>query len=470
MPSILGLLPELATTMRGTQPWVFATLAASQYDYAPRTKLTKSVTSPSKPVLHALALDFTPSSWSSPASSYATPMTSAPSSTPSRVQMPLELILAIIEIAAESDPIASTHLLKTCTLGQYTSFVRSVSKGTPKARVLKEAVRSLKVTIDYAHPSPISQRAFAHAVSVCTNLRDLDVSVYGSSMGGAGQVVGEVDEARLRRHAPSFSEDTLNALRTGPKIESLALRNWTENHSILHQLLSVYTSISSLSLSGSTPSAPPTSASWSGVLASLHLNVQTAPTPEFLSWLLSGTSTASSLRHLAFEREPCAEFFEWVMHACGRDLRSLSVPSLPAPSIPALPHSNSHSTAPSTSISPSPASTSPPGSTSAGSSSPLGEIAEGGPCGIEICERLEVLCMDRPHLNANALKSVPHTVRHVVLGLDKDTSIPPVVELVKTRRGLGRVTMRMWSGGEGHRVLPILRIACATRGVELECV
>ncbi|KAJ3534184.1 hypothetical protein NMY22_g7032 [Coprinellus aureogranulatus] len=458
-----------ASTMTAPQPWLFAALAASQYDYARNVKHSSSSSkTTSKPVLHALALDFT---------------SHAPSLLLSHGRMPLELILDIIEIAASSDPISTSRtdvqLLKTCTLvckawslpvqkllfqnvslrsrGQYTSFVRAVSKSTTKGRVLAEAVRKLNITIDYAHPSPITQRAFARAVSACPRLQHLDVSLYGRDdrlgSGPGVQAVGEVEDGRLRRRAPPFSDETLEALRNGPQVTSLSLRNWTENQLVLFQLLDIYSSsVASLSLSGSPPSSSPSNAPWSGRLTSLHTNLQASPSLDFMSWLLHTTSTGASLRNLTFEREPCPDLFEWVMEACGKDLRSLSLPSLPAPS-----HSASSSSSPSD------------GSSTTTTSITVGEDRD-GPCGIEICENLEVMRMDRPHLTANALKSVPRTVKHLVVGLDKDTALQPVIDLVKTRQGLEAVSLRMWSGGEGHRLLPILKIACAVRGVDLVCV
>ncbi|KAJ3501239.1 hypothetical protein NMY22_g18992 [Coprinellus aureogranulatus] len=375
------------------------------------------------------------------------------------LQMPLELILDIIEIAASSDPISTSRtdvqLLKTCTLvckawslpvqkllfqnvslrsrGQYTSFVRAVSKSTTKGKVLAEAVRKLNITIDYAHPSPITQRAFARAVSACPRLQHLDVSLYGRDdrlgSGPGVQAVGEVEDGRLRRRAPPFSDETLEALRNGPQVTSLSLRNWTENQLVLFQLLDIYSSsVASLSLSGSAPSSPPSNAPWSGRLTSLHTNLQTSPSLDFMSWLLHTTSTGASLRNLTFEREPCPDLFEWVMEACGKDLRSLSLPSLPAPS-----HSASSSSSPSMDRRPPPL------------ASPQAKTA-------------------------TAHASVPRTVKHLVVGLDKDTALQPVIDLVKTRHGLEAVSLRMWSGGEGHRLLPILKIACAVRGVDLVCV
>lgn len=417
------------------QPWLFPALAAGQYD---RYHQKHPSSSSSTPVLHALDLAFR-----------ASPTTTAldtpilPPASP--VQMPLEIILAIIEAAYHHD-VPDIGLLQSCSLvcrawslpvqkllfrsvslrtqDAYTSFEAAASANP----VLRDAVRHLRVVMDYSQPSYLHQHAFAHAVAMCPSLVGLDIALYGYADPGA-EALGAVESARLRRRAPSFDPQTISILRSGPAVRSLTFSNWSENQQCLFQLLDLYpTSLRSLSLSGTSPIHPapsfPSSAFFPGTLKELRINFQTPPSLEFMGWLLyqSQRCNSGSLRSLTFERDPSLDLLEFVMEAFGSDLRYLSIPNCSTPE-----HARH----------------------------------------IEACDQLEFLKMDRPQLNPLAYKSVPTAIKHLALGVERDTPLQPVIDVVKNRRDLQVVTVRLWSGGEGHRLLPALKIACAYRGVEL---
>ncbi|KAF6754199.1 hypothetical protein DFP72DRAFT_379161 [Ephemerocybe angulata] len=428
---VFDFFAEFTSTAAG-RPWLSAALAANQYDYARQ----KPSSSSSRPILHALAVNFTP---------YPSSTTTAKSAAvhpPSPVQMPLEIILAIIEAAYDPDA-PDTSLLQSCALvcrawstpvqkllfktvslrtaSAYAAFRRAVSARP----VLRDAVRRLRVVMDYSQPSYLPQHAFAHAVAMCPGLVDLDLALYGYSEPGT-EALGSLESHRLRRRAPSFDAETISILRNGPSIRSLSFSNWSENQQCIFQLLDLYpTTLDSLSLSGTAPPPPPfpnDKPCFPGALERLRINYQTPPSIEFMSWLLADSQRHASLRSLAFAREPCPDLLQFLMDAFGRDLRCLALPSC---------GTAEHARA------------------------------------IEACSALEVLRMDRPQLNPLAYKSVPAAIRHLALGVERDTPLQPVIDVVKTRRELECVTVRLWSGGEGHRLLPALRIACAYRGVEL---
>ncbi|KAJ2917836.1 hypothetical protein MD484_g2559, partial [Candolleomyces efflorescens] len=430
---VFDFFPELTGTA-AANPWILAVaLAACHYSSSAPTASRKLTDVP----IHALARDFIPCP--APRSPPAPPRSSKPP-----VHMPLELVLAIIEAADGPETIA---LLKACSLvcrawsvpvqkllfrsvtlrtdTAYASFKAAVGAGTPHSRVLAAAIRHLRVVVDYSQPSYLHQRAFAHAVTMCPNLQELDVALYGfaDSLSGA-EALGTADSSRFRRRAPSFDDETLEMLRSGPSIQSLSFSNWSENQECVFQLLDLWPSLRSLSMSGTCPHLLPSSSStpFPGSLESLRINFQTPPSIEFMSWLLHQSQTTGSLRSLTFDRDPCPDLFDHFLDAFGPSLQSLSTPNFPC---------NTARTVES------------------------------------CCDNLETLRMDRPQLNPLAYKSVPKTIKHLVIGIDRDTPLQPVIDVVKGRPTLEEVTVRMWNGGEAHRLLPALKIACAYRGVDL---
>jgi hypothetical protein len=64
-------------------------------------------------------------------------------------------------------------------------------------------------------------------------------------------------------------------------------------------------------------------------------------------------------------------------------------------------------------------------------------------------------------------RKLPSSLQHIALGLDGDTALQPVLDMVRTRDALTSVTIQVWDGGEQHPQLPALKMACAYRGIDL---
>ena len=268
--------------------------------------------------------------------------------------IPLELVFSFIESASSSlgneDRI---NFLQSCSLvskswstaaqkllfarvtlrtqRSFESFMSAVDRTTIHGRILGDAVTRLHVVLDHNQPSGLHQHSFALAVTACPNLHELDISLYGFVEPGK-DIVGTQDISRLRRSAPSFDEHTLSLLKSGPNIKALRFNNWSENQHPCFQLLNVWSSLQFLSIGGTLPqdlqnSPPP-------FLSKLHevrFNFQTAPSIEFVKWLLH--NSVSSLRVLKFDRDPCCDLFEYLTDVHGPQLYSISFPSISSPDL-----------------------------------------------------------------------------------------------------------------------------------------
>ncbi|EAU92365.1 hypothetical protein CC1G_00584 [Coprinopsis cinerea okayama7 len=421
-------------TSTAFRPWLFSPFAAPHN--------LKHFPVATRPTVHDLSFDL-----ELPCSSPTTPATSPTAlvSTTRRsapVHMPLELILQIIEASYDRGH-PDISLLKACslvcrewsvavqkllfrkvvlqTLPAFQSFSRAINPSTERGSILGSAVRELRVVVDYSQPSYLHQHAMARAVTMCPNLQELDLSLYGFAEPSGDQEEGSQNGPRLRRRAPCFDEQTLTLLRSGPQITSLSFSNWSENHECIFQLLDVWPSLQSLSMSGTSPHLPSQSSlSYSGALEQLRMNFQTPPSMEFMNWLLHHST--DSLRGVTLERDPCPDLVDFIMDSFTPSLRSLTIPNC--------------------------------------TSSDMARR-------LEKCDGLRFLRMDQPQVNPLVYKSLPASINHLAFGVDRDTPLQPVIDLVKSRSALELVTIRLWNGGDNHRLLPALKIACAYRGVDL---
>ncbi|KAF8167574.1 hypothetical protein B0H34DRAFT_645504 [Crassisporium funariophilum] len=365
--------------------------------------------------------------------------------TPAIQQMPLELVLSFMEAACSSaDNQAHIHLLKSCSLvcrawsaaaqkllfaqvtlctqRSFELFMSAVDRNTDHGRILGNAVKRLRVVLDHNQPSSLHQHSFALAATVCPNLSELNISLYGSPEPGK-DIVGVPDMSRLRRPAPSFDEHTLCLLKSGPTIKALHFNNWSENQHSIFQLLDVWPSLHFLSIGGTAPlplqdSVPP----FPSALQEVRFNFQSAPSIEFMHWLLH--NSVNSLHTLRFEREPGLDLFEYLMNEHGSQLQSISLPVLGS-----LEHALT----------------------------------------LQKCPLLRELRTETAASGSPLFyKQLPSALEHFAFGLDRDTPLNSIIEMVKSKNSLTALTIQCWEGGNHNASLSPLRIACAYRGVDLK--
>lgn len=355
----------------------------------------------------------------------------------------MELVMSILEAAYDDhEPVTYSALLKNASLvckgwssvaqkllfrnvtlsnqTAYIAFQEAVDRATPRGCMLGDAVVRMKVVLDQNQPYRLSHRSFARAVSLCPNLYELSVSLYGEGAPGT-DIVGVPDASRMKRSAPSFDERTLAALRAGPKISALQFCNWSDNSTSLLQLLDVWPSLSSLDISGTTPQLPSdTVEPFPCALRELRTNFQLSPSIEFMRWLLHHST--GTLRVLDLAREPTPDMLDYLVSEHGSTLESLGLPTC-----------GTHESA----------------------------------AAVRKCAELKELKIESAWAAPMLYKSLPRGMQHLAFGVDADTPLQPVIQAIKKSEDLRVVTMHVWHGGERHPLLANVRIACAIKGVEL---
>ncbi|KAG6810960.1 hypothetical protein H0H92_009608 [Tricholoma furcatifolium] len=369
------------------------------------------------------------------------------SSLSSSVPLPLEIVLAIIEQAAYADGTPDYHLLRCCTLvckswtlptqkllfssiilSSQTScdaFLRSVSRQTTKGRILGGAVVRLRAVVDHNQPFGLSQRSLAEAITHCPRLFDVNLSLYGHAS-PAVYMVGYSDASRMSRSTPSFDEPTLALLRSGPSISSLQLNNWSDNAHCLTQLLDVWPKLTSLVIGGILPEAPsPSLTPFPGALSELRMNFQSSPSPEFVHWLLH--NSVATLKVVEFERDPPSQLLQSIIDVHGSCLQSLTFPS-----------------------------------------ARLSENVRA----VQACPQLRELRIENASASVarELWRALPETIEHIALGMDVNTVLRPLVDVVRKAGFLKAITVHAVNGGERHPVLPVLKMVCAYRGVDLRMI
>jgi hypothetical protein len=278
----------------------------------------------------------------------------------------------------------------------------AVDRTTTHGYILGDAVTRLRVVLDHNQPSGLHQHSFALAVAVCPNLHELDISLYGCAEPGK-DIIGIQDVSQLQRSAPSFDEQTLSLLKSGPNIKALHLNNWSENqHPTPPKDL----------LNSPLP--------FSSKLHQVGFNFQAEPSIDFVKWLLH--NSVSSLRVIRFDRDPCCDLFEYLTDTYGSQLSSISFPSSNSPDL-AL--------------------------------------------GLQKCDRLRELRTETPSSSPIVYKHIPDHLEHLAFGLDRDSPLTSIIDLVKSRNALKAITVQVWDGGDRHTLLTPLKIACTYRGVDL---
>ncbi|KAF9805428.1 hypothetical protein IEO21_09062 [Rhodonia placenta] len=360
-----------------------------------------------------------------------------------QVRVPLELVMNVLDSAYYDDePESNVQLFTNCALvckdwsaiaqkllfrrvtlrsqTDYIAFQQAVDRSTARGRMLGDAVRSMRVTLDHNQPYYLSQRSFARAVTLCPNMQDLRLAMYGQGSPGH-DVVGAPDVNRMKRAAPSFDERTLALLRTGPSIASLQFSNWSDNSSTLFQLLDVWPALKSLAISGVPPQLPNESPQpFPCALDSLRMNFQTPPCIDFMRWLLHNST--DSLRTLELEREPAPDMLRYLLANHAGALQSLAMPTC-----------GGHE----------------------------------GTAAIRQCRALRELRIESPWTPPTLCKALPEAMEHIAFGVDMATPLPPILQMIKRSETLKAVTVHIWHGGESHPQLNALKIACARQGVEL---
>jgi len=358
--------------------------------------------------------------------------------------VPLEIVMNILETAYYNDANEpDVELLKSCALVSkdwsfisqkllfrhvtlrsqpaYIAFQEAVDRSTARGRMLGDAVVRMRVVLDHNQPYRLAQRSFARAVTLCPNLYELNVALFGE--GAPGQdVVGSPDAARMQRHAPAFDDRTLSLLRSGPRISALQFSNWSDNCTSLSQLLDIWPCLKSLIISGTAPQLTSESLGpFPCALEELRMNFQTSPSVDFLQWLLH--NSASTLRVLDFERDPSPEVLDFLTSEYGSTLQSLALPSC-------------------------------------GSFESVKAV--------HTCGSLREFKMESAWATPALYKALPFTLEHLAVGIDADTPLQHVVGAIRCSDMLTTVTVHIWNGGERHPHLAALKIACALQGVELK--
>lgn len=356
--------------------------------------------------------------------------------------VPLEIALHIIQLAYQDDSgSVDTSLLRACSLvcwtwssfaqrllfrnvsirsqRSYSSFRQAVCRSSLRGRALGDAVNRLDVTLDQNQPSPLSSSSFAHAVSLCPNLVEVALSLYGRSTREEGDA-DSLDTTRMRRAAPSFDENCLQLLGSGPQISALQFSNWSDTSVTLLRLLTIWPSLKSLSITGNPPVLPsPSSEPFPCALNQLYINVQHSPSLIFYKWLLH--HSIDSLHTLHFTRITDAHIAEYLLDTFKGTLQHVSLPA----------SSNAYIAA------------------------------------LQGCEHLKRLHVERSNASPVAFRRLSSSLEHISFGVDKDSSLLPVLETVKSKPLLKSVTILAWGGGRCHPQLAPLQIACASRGLAL---
>lgn len=350
--------------------------------------------------------------------------------------VPLEVIMHIMELACD-DRDSDKHVLAACSLvcrdwapyaqkllfrhvslstqRHYEIFRTAVDRSTVHGRVLSEAVVSLRVTLDHKDPLQLISRSFAHAMTLCPNLEQLSVSLFGNDcLAESG-----LSNTRHQAGASTFDEDTLALLKTGPAITSLQFDNFSDDGRALSELLGVWPTLKRLSIGGTPPQLPPVSPSPACSFDQLRLNFQRSPSVLFMEWLLLNSH---SLKELDFVRRPSAELMEYLVETHSATLETYLAPVCPSPQAKV----------------------------------------------IELCSALKGLVVERPFSTSLRAKNLSDKLEHLGFGLDKEMSLISILETVKAKPALKAITVYLWRDGAKHPQLSSLKIACAFRGINLQ--
>lgn len=308
----------------------------------------------------------------------------------------------------------------------FRAFIAAVSCPTERSRALANAVVRIKAIVDHHHPNQLSHRALALAITSCPSLYELDLSIYGCDV--LEQTPNPDGSPRIFRAAPSFDDGILSMLRSGPRIRSLKLANWSDNGEISFQLLSsIWSALEYVTLRGKAPCLPVADdhlvVPFNCALQSLRLGLSAPARTDFLKWLVA--NSRYSLRSLELESTPGNDSLISVFQHCGGHLESVSLASC---------STRDQATA------------------------------------IRACQSLKEFKVESSAASPllHTLDQLPNTVEHIAFTLGYDTPVYLIIKYIKARRTIKAVTVYVWKGGESHKELPALRMACAWQGVKLD--
>ena len=313
--------------------------------------------------------------------------------------------------------------------------------------------------IDFNQPDGLTFAKLSHISSLCTNLRKIGISIFGTQPKGI--VSGRVaDRWQMRRLAPPVPDEVLEELRTAPnasRISELRVHDWSDDPKVLIQLLGIWPHITSLRIAGKLPVTnhgidstffASTLDNAPCALETLSLNCATGTesTVDFVKWLLAGSR--QTLRRLEFLKEPSTKLLEDIFSRSIFPLDSVFLPSCACPAVgqiirdrlgPALVRVLDH-----------------------------GET-DGDDTFVRV-QGLKELFVEDPSTPLKFLVSAvrSETIQRFGFGVDGRTDLSSIARVIKAQTGLKRIAAWLPNGGEKNFGLGSLRIACAIKGIELE--
>ncbi|KAI9459663.1 hypothetical protein BJY52DRAFT_1416015 [Lactarius psammicola] len=268
---------------------------------------------------------------------------------PCRVlHLPVEIVLAILEAGYYTDDLHqdTRFLLSTALISKgwslaaqmllfrhvsvhshvaFNVLFKAISSHVTRGKRLARHVRSLSAVLDPQQPGRLHALSFAHAVSLFPNLSKLDLTFYPPP---------KLCPLNERESEPFFAleNEALSILRSGPRITTLRLANWSSDTSLFGKLLSLYRrTLRTISLRGTPASYSASSASSPLPTPLCPLNLTLEPSLTLASALvgwLTDPSTAPLVRALEFVRQPEPVVLATLLAAHGTTLTALALPTL----------------------------------------------------------------------------------------------------------------------------------------------
>jgi len=354
----------------------------------------------------------------------------------SPIEMPLELILSIIEAACVgSSEKERLRILRSCSLVcrlwstvsqqllfsrivlgsqcAFDAFAAVLDNSTIHGQFLRYSVTSIRVVFNSGQQSCLGREKFQQILDICPNVRELSVSLFGPSRKSSPSDASPCVEP-LKATTPA-------SLQTSRFLTSLHINSWQdEDESYLLHLLSLSPRLTTLSLGGkSPPSSFPPATAIPFALSELRLSYQTSPSVSFVKWLLS--NSMETLSAVTFCRDPWPDVLEYLTTYHGHLLQSLSLRSPIHMSV------------------------------------------------LNRCSQLNEFRTSSPITPScsSILKQLPPTLRKLSLAIERDTPLSSVIEYVKCNERLEELAIQLRDDGSRNILLSPLRIACAFQGVLL---
>jgi len=144
------------------------------------------------------------------------------------------------------------------------------------------------------------------------------------------------------------------------------------------------------------------------------------PSVDFMKWLLHNSS--DSLRQLYFERDPSFDALEFLLDSYGPQLQYLSLPAFGSPDLVFL---------------------------------------------ISKCRNLREIRTENPACPSGFYKQLPEGIESLAFGLDRDTPLNVIIDVIRKRDRLKTIMVSLWESGHSHPLLSPLKMVCAYQGIEL---